>query len=218
MTKRISIALLLAFAALLATGCASHDDDPYVAGSYSAGQVQEIRMEVRDRRIEVLPSEDDQVHMDYFHNETEGYAIDLTGGVLTVAYAPTKEWSDYIGTKPDAAVRIITLRVPDSLRALSVSTTNDDICFGDVSVAGDLNAYANGGNVTFERLEASGNLSLSAKNGNVDGLLAGCFEDYAITCNVKKGESSLPAKKEAGAQTLVIDVNNGNADVQFEGR
>lgn len=55
MTKRISIALLLAFAALLATGCASHDDDPYVAGSYSAGQVQEIRMEVRDRRIEVLP-------------------------------------------------------------------------------------------------------------------------------------------------------------------
>ena len=84
MTKRISIVLLLAFAALLATGCASHDDDPYVAGSYSAGQVQEIRMEVRDRRIEVLPSEDDQVHMDYFHNETEGYAIDLTGGVLTV--------------------------------------------------------------------------------------------------------------------------------------
>ena len=152
MTKRISIALLLAFAALLATGCASHDEDPYVAGSYSAGQVQEIRMEVRDRRIEVLPSEDDQVHMDYFHNETEGYAIDLTGGVLTVAYAPTKEWSDYIGTQPDAAVRIITLRVPDSLRALSVSTTNDDLCFGDVSIAGDLTAYANGGNVTFEEV------------------------------------------------------------------
>ena len=64
MTKRISIVLLLAFAALLATGCASHDEDPYVAGSYSAGQVQEIRMEVRDRWIEVLPSEDDQVHMD----------------------------------------------------------------------------------------------------------------------------------------------------------
>lgn len=218
MSKRISIALLLAFAALLATGCAGRANDPYVAGSYSTGQVQEIIMDVRDRRIEVLPSEDAQVHLDYFQNETERYAIELTDGILTVNYTPSKEWRDYIGTKPDAAMRVITLRLPDSLRALTISTTNADVCFGRVSIAGDLDAYANGGNLTFERLDVSGNLSLSTKNGNIDGVLAGCFEDYAITCNVKKGESSLPTKKETGEQVLVIDVNNGNADVQFEGR
>ena len=87
-----------------------------------------------------------------------------------------------------------------------------------VSIAGDLNAYSNGGNLTFERLDVSGDLSLSTKNGNIDGVLTGCFEDYAITCNVKKGESSLPTKKEPGEQALVVDVNNGNVDVQFEGR
>lgn len=218
MSKRISIVLLLAFAALLATGCAGRANAPYVAGSYSTGQVREIIMDVRDRRIEILPSEDDQVHLDYFQNETERYAIELTDGILTVNYTPSKEWRDYIGIKPDAAMRVITLRLPNSLRVLTIFTTNADVCFGRVSIAGDLDAYANGGNLTFERLDVSGNLSLSTKNGNIDGVLAGCFEDYAVTCNVKKGESSLPTKKETGEQVLVIDVNNGNADVQFEGR
>ena len=83
MSKRI----LLVFAALLTTGCVGRADDPYVAGSYSTGQAQEIIMDVRDRRIEVLPSEDDQIHLDYFQNETERYAIELADGILTVNYA-----------------------------------------------------------------------------------------------------------------------------------
>lgn len=200
MSKRISIALLLAFAALLATGCAGRANDPYVAGSYSTGQVQEIIMDVRDRRIEILPSEDDQVHLDYFQNETERYAIELTDGILTVNYTPSKEWRDYIGTKPDAAMRVITLRLPDSLRALTISTTNADVCFGRVSIAGDLDAYANGGNLTFERLDVSGDLSLSTKNGNIDGVLAGCFEDSPSPATSRKAKVPFPQKRKQASR------------------
>ena len=142
MSKRISIALLLVFAALLTTGCVGRADDPYVAGSYSTGQAQEIIMDVRDRRIEVLPSEDDQIHLDYFQNETERYAIELADGILTVNYAPIQRVARTISAlNLNAAMRVITLRLPHSLRALTISTTNADVCFGRVSIAGDLNAY-----------------------------------------------------------------------------
>ena len=56
------------------------------------------------------------------------------------------------------------------------------------------------------------------KNGDITGAIVGSYDDYAITCTVKKGESSLPEDKEGGSKTLTVSNNNGDIAIDFVGK
>lgn len=76
----------------------------------------EFDLAVRDREIEVSLSEDEQVHIKYYENSKEYYDISVSDeNVLTIASASNKEWTDYIGRKPAAEYRKISLQIPDAL-------------------------------------------------------------------------------------------------------
>lgn len=62
-----------------------------------------------------------------------------------------------------------------------------------MTVSKDISLTSNGGNITFDKLNAGNATILDAKNGNITGSISGRYEDYAITCEIKKGESNLPA-------------------------
>ena len=131
--------------------------------------------------------------------------------------ATNKDWKDYIGGKAAANNRKITLRIPDTLvSSLVLSTTNDDISLPAVTVTDSISLSTNGGNIEFEKLNAGNSLTLKTKNGDINGTINGNYDDYSISCDVKKGESNLPAHKEGGEKVLSITVNNGDSNIDFE--
>ncbi len=136
--------------------------------------------------------------------------------MLTMASASNKEWTDYIGTKPSAEDRKISLQIPDALlENLTLSTTNEDITLPALAVTGSINVSSNGGNITFGNLEVGSALTLDVKNGNISGAVVGGYDDFSIHCESKKGENNLPDDKEGGEKTLTVSSNNGNVNIEF---
>ena len=193
MKKTVCLAISSLLIATVFMGCTTKKED-YEACSYTSGEtVNSVTIDVRDRIIEVSLSEDNKVHI----------------------VANSKDWSDFIGGKAPSDTRKITLKVPnEALDSLSIFTTNEDITLVPVNV-GDVTLESNGGNISFEKLNAQSSVNLKAKNGNIGGTIIGSYDDYSVSCSIKKGESNLPAEKEGGTKNLIVSVNNCDVDVSF---
>lgn len=217
MKKIIAVALCLVLSSFVLVGC-SNDSEPFEEKSYTSDtQIQEINLEVQDREIEVSLSQDQQVHIQYSENSKEYYDISVSEeNVLTMTSASNKEWTDYIGTKPSAEDRKISLQIPNALlENLTLSTTNEDITLPALAVTGSISVSSNGGNITFGNLEVGSALTLDVKNGNISGAVVGGYDDFSIHCESKKGENNLPDDKEGGEKTLTVSSNNGDVNIEF---
>ena len=217
MKKIISILLCLILGSFILSGC-SNSDEPFEEKSYTSDtQINEINLDVRDREIEVSLSEDEQVHIEYSENSKEHYDISVSDkNVLTMTSASNKEWTDYIGGKPSAEDRKISLQIPDALlESLTLSTTNEDITLSALAVTGSINISSNGGNIAFANLDVGSALTLNVKNGNISGEIVGSYDDFSIQSEMKKGESNLPVNKDGGEKTLDVSGNNGDVNIEF---
>ena len=217
MKKMISLALCLLLGCFVLAGC-SNSSEPFEEKSYTSDtQINGIDLAVRDREIEVSLSEDEQVHIQYSENSKEYYDISVSDeNVLTMASASNKAWTDYIGVKPAAEDRKISLQIPDALlENLTLSTTNEDITLAALTVTGSINISSNGGNIVFENLDVGSALSLTVKNGDISGSVVGSYDDFAILTEIKKGESNLPDNKDDGEKTLNVSSNNGDVNIEF---
>ena len=216
MKKIISLVLCLMLGSFTLAGCSS-SGEPFEEKSYTPDtQISEINLNIQDREIEVSLSEDGQVHIQYSENSKEYYDISVSENMLTMTSASNKDWTDYIGGKPSAEDRKISLQIPDALlESLTLYTTNEDITLSALSVTGSISISSNGGNIVFEALEIGNALTLSAKNGNISGVIVGSYDDFAIRSDIKKGESNLPDSKDGGEKTLDVSCNNGDVDIEF---
>lgn len=205
------------FAALLAAvGCSG--EETFEAKRYSSGEdsVKSISIDVTDREVEIITSTDGQVHIDYSESEQEFYSLQLSeDGDLTMTLETDKDWTDFIGTKPAAQYRKITLAVPDGLDALTIRTTNEAIGVSTLTVQNAVMLDCNGGNIAFELLGVGKSLDVTAKNGSITGNVLGGWDDFSVSCEIKKGESNLPERKEGGEKSLTVNCNNGDIDIQF---
>ena len=218
MKRIISLALCLMLVSCILSGC-SNDSEPFEAKSYTPDiQLSEINLDVQDREIEVTLSEDKQVHIQYSENSKEYYDISVSDeNVLTMTSASNKEWTDYIGRKPSAENRKISLQIPDELlENLTLSTTNEDITLSALTVTGSISISSTEGNITFGDLDVGNALTLSAKNGNITGTVVGSYDDFSIQTEIKKGECNLPDNKDDGEKTLHVSSNNGDVNIEFQ--
>ena len=220
MKKAFLSLLCLTLGAVLLTACGG-EDQTFSEKSYNAesSDVQEIRVDVADRQIELTPSEDGQIHITYSESDQEYYDISVSDDkILTMTAEDNKKWTDYIGGKPSDEDRRIVLQVPDGiLTALELSTTNEEISLTPLAVSGSVTLSSNGGDIRFEELDAGSSVTISAKNGDVSGSIVGGYDDYEISCEIKKGDSNLPSEKEGGAKRLNVSNNNGDIDIKFSG-
>ena len=218
MKKMLTLAAAIV-CAVLALGAAGgcKNEENFSGKSYScAGEsVQSVNIDVRDSAVEIAPSEDGTLRLEYFESESRAYEIALTDSTLAVTLAERDGLGGYFGVLPDARFRTLRLFLPDGLRALSVSTTGEDITLAPLALSERIWLSANGGNIGFERLSAR-EIGLNAKNGSITGSVVGGWDDFSIRCTVKKGESNLPALKEDGANDLLVDCNNGDVTISFE--
>ena len=217
MRKIILSVLCLLMSGVILTGCSS-SSEPFEEKTYTPDtQIREINLDVRDREIEVALSEDEQIHIQYSENSKEYYEIAVSDeSVLTMTSASDKGLTDYIGGKASAENRKILLQVPDALlENLTLSTTNENISLPALSVNGNIVITSNGGDIAFEHLNVGTSLSLTAKNGNIEGTVIGSYDDFAIQTEIKKGDCNLPDNKTDGTKTLNVSSNNGDVDIEF---
>lgn len=217
--KKIVCAVVMVVGMNMFAGCADTKES-FTERTYTmeGTQVAGISMDVRDREIEVSPSRNQEIHIDYFESDKEFYEISLSDeGVLTMNMAEQKKWKDYIGGNADAAYRKIFLQIPEGLLAnLTLKTTKEDILLSEVEVTEEMVLSTKDGNITFEKVHAGEGLELHVKNGNIDGTIAGGYDDFDIRCSIKKGESNLPSEKKGGDKKLQVSANNGNVTIEFE--
>lgn len=217
-TFTLAFTLALALCVACFTGC-SNQAEVFTQKSYKVDgeHIKTVSIDAEDRQIEVTKSDDDQIHIDYFENDKEFYTISVSeDDTLKMTSATNKEWTDYIGVMSPIESRKILLQLPNALlTTLNLSTTNEDILLPDLNISKDLSLSSNDGNIIFDKLDVGNSISLNAKNGNISGVLVGSYDDYAILCDIKKGESTLPSSKKEGAKTLKATNNNGDIKIEF---
>ena len=197
------------------SGCVS--DEVFTAQTYvGEGEVRSVSVDVSDRAVVLAPSEDGKLRIEYYESDKTSYSISLSEeGVLSVTLDLDQSWTDFVGIQPAAEYRTIRVCLPQELTDVSVSTTNEAISATGTIAAQNVSLTVNGGDLSFEKISAGNSVTLNAKNGNITGTIVGSWDDYAITCNVKKGETSLPESKTGGSKTLAVDCNNGDVEVEI---
>ena len=217
MKKLLFCMAACAVLALCMMGCSSQQT--FEEGSYSSAgeEVRAVTVDVSDREVLIGASADGQVRIEYSESEKEYYDISLSEeGELTMTLVLDKQWTDFIGTKPAIEDRTIRLYLPDGLlSSLQVTTTNEEIVLTPLSVAESVALDSNGGDVRFDSVLVGAEASFAAKNGNIVGSLVGGWDDFSISCTVKKGESNLPESKPGGEKSLAVDCNNGDVAIEF---
>ena len=215
--KKIAVAAAVAAFALMGamSGCTS--DEVFTAQTYvEEGEVRSVSVDVTDRAVVLAPSEDGKLRIEYYESDKTSYSISLSEeGVLSVTLDLDQSWTDFVGVQPSAEYRTIRVCLPQELTDVSVSTTNEAISATGTISAQNVSLTVNGGDLSFEKISAGSSVTLNAKNGNITGTIVGSWDDYAITCNVKKGETSLPESKTGGSKTLAVDCNNGDVEVEI---
>ncbi|RDY26729.1 hypothetical protein CHL78_012310 [Romboutsia weinsteinii] len=218
MKKLFFISILMLMGVALLTGCSNSKDDFQQEG-YTAdpAQIKEININVRDRKIEVSISRDNQIHIDYHKSSKEYYDIVVSdNNMLTMTAASNKDLKDYIGGKASGRNRTIYLQIPEEfLSSLVLSTTNEDILLSNLTITDNLSLSTNGGDIVFEKLNVGNALALKTKNGDINGTIIGSYDDYFISCDIKKGESNLPSNKDGGSKALNVSNNNGDTEIEF---
>lgn len=216
MKKIGSCALLCALLLSLLSGCAA---ETFTEEHYAAdpAQISQIQLDLRDRQVEVIASTDGQIHLRYSQSDSEFYRIAEKDGVLTMTSESNRKWYQYFGWKTNETHRIVVLELPpEALGSLAISTTNEDIRVSTLSVTDGISLSANGGNIAFDGLRAEGAIFLAVKNGDIQGTILGSYEEYSITCAIKKGESNLASNPNDTGKPLTISANNGDVDIQFQ--
>lgn len=179
-------------------------------------QVEQVILDVSDRKIEIQRSDDQQVHLSYYESEKEFYDISLSNDKeLKMTLDTNKEWIDYFGGKAGTEERTILLSLPDDMiRRLKISTSNEDVKLPALDIEDSIEVYLNQGNLQVEKLQ-SDFIHLETKNGNLEGSIIGSYDTFSIESDAHKGDNNLPAQKEGGEKKLEAYTNNGNIQLEF---
>lgn len=214
MKKSMALVALLLAGLVGLTGCAAAQVREIQT---SFENVRSILVDVRDQTVEVALTQGEQTVVAYWETETEGFDLTVSEqGEMRMTANNRKTWKDYFGGKLPKEQRRITLYVPAAaLDALTVCTTNGDVTLPGLALTDALTVQVNNGHISFEEVDAGKAVSLTVKNGNITGSLSGGWDDYAIACKSKKGQTNLPAGKTSGEKTLTVEANNGDVNILF---
>ena len=212
----LSIFLFTGF--ILLSGCSvSENDFEEKNFTVQEAMITELQIDLKDRKIELEPSKDGQIHITYYDSSKEFYEIATSEHTLVMTGKNDKEWTDYIGKNASLNFRTVRLQIPQKgLASLDLKTSNEDILLPALHFSDRVSINVNNGNIKVEQLDVGKEIKLISKNGNINGVIAGSYDDFSISCEVKKGETNLPKTKDNGEKSLVVSVNNGDIDILFE--
>lgn len=84
-----------------------------------------------------------------------------------------------------------------------------------MTIAESIHISSNGGSIALGDLNVGNSFTLTVKNGDITGTIAGSYDDFSIQTETKKGESNLPNRKDSGEKMLNVSSNNGDVNITF---
>ncbi|MEK5395521.1 DUF4097 family beta strand repeat-containing protein [Paenibacillus sp. FSL K6-2859] len=213
-TAAVTVTLSLA---LFATACTTNssadkqgNSTPYEQKSYSvdAGKVNQISLSTTNRKIELVQSTDNEIHIDYFENNKESYELNVTDDKKLVMEAVSnKQWKDYIGLDSDKTHRDIKIAIPNHTASdITLNTSKGDIVVSELNIAGSVHAKTSDGKIDFSNVEMDKDLNIETKNDHA--LLSGVSVKGSIDATLSNGD--LEVTKVVVGDTLKMKAKNGD--------
>lgn len=211
-TIMVSVGLVL-FASACTTDSASDKQDnatPLVEKSYSvdAEKVNKITLSDQGRKVELVKSEDNEIHITYFENDKESYDINVSDENELVMKAVTnKQWKDYIGLDLDKSNRYVQIAVPNGIHSgVEITTSKGDIVVSDLDIDGSVDATTSDGTIELTNVEIGNALNLKTKNDDM--MLSGVSVKGSVNGTVSNGE--LKVEKVAFDGAMKLTTKNGD--------
>ena len=168
----------------------SADSTDYEKKTYSAkaGGVQSIVLDAENKAIEVVPSDTDEIVVDYAQSRDDAYSFSSEGGVFSMKNTEngnSRSWGFHWGD--DAAVKI-TVKVPSSYGGdFTVNTTNSFISIGTFGHIGAVACKTQNSAISLSGLSAdtvncrTQNAAITLKNVTAGKSLSADTENAIIT-------------------------------------
>lgn len=208
---------------------------PYEKKSYSAeaAGINNMILNDSDKKVMIVKSPDDKIHLSYYDRDNEKYTIHVSNGRLSIDFKRSKNWYDYIGIDfygsssfkiavPDDMACDFSLNTSNALISaenisekgnLSVKTSNGDVVLSNIKTTGSLKTATSNGKTELSNIKITGSVESACSNGEIsakEGAASGFF------LHSSDGElilTDLTSQKEIDAETSNSKVQIGNISV-----
>lgn len=181
--------------------------------TYEVGTLETIVLSFANKRIDVVPSEDDLIRIVYYVTEED--PVTVTADATSLAFEEevdwTVDWFDFSWLWPVSQEYFqCTLYLPaDAVLALDMSTSNGEIEISELAALATLDAYTSNGAVTLSDVAVAGAIGIVSTNGafTVNDVLAG----ENVSLRTSNGRITVDALVASG--TVVLKTSNGPVEV-----
>ncbi|MDF9664049.1 DUF4097 family beta strand repeat-containing protein [Bacillus wiedmannii] len=181
----------------------------YEEKSYSieAGKISQISLSDMDRSVDVVKSNDNEIHITYFENDKESYEINVSDEKNLIMKASTnKELKDYVGLNSDKTHRNVKISVPRGMESgMEIKTSKGDINLSEINISGSVDAITSNGKIKASNVAIEKSFKMETKNDDIN--LSNVNVKGSVDATVSNG--NLDIEKVAVEDTLKLDSKNG---------
>ncbi|MFA5005990.1 MAG: DUF4097 family beta strand repeat-containing protein [Candidatus Izemoplasmatales bacterium] len=212
------VGLGLVIAGLIAGGTGAFhrltdDDFILVDETYDVGTLELVKLVFANKRIDVVPSETDQIRIVYY--ETAEDPVVVTEDATSLAFEEELdfgfEWFDFQWLWPISPEYYgCTLYLPaDAVLSLDLTTSNGGIDIAGMTALTGIDAYTSNGEINLLDVDVAGDLEMVSSNGAFDVENVTAFGK--VTFRTSNGKISIDGLVALGE--VVLKTSNGPVDV-----
>lgn len=184
----------------------------YEEKTYSVDELNSIIIAVENKRITVMPSENDEIKLEYYVSEKDPVTVTTTSSTIEVenetewfagffnlfAFLKNPEYSQF------------NLYLPSSMELdLSLSSMNGEIIVSDLTHFKDLTIWTSNGEISLDNVNLTGSLSMHSSNGRLN------IDDSSVTESVVMYTSNGRVHIDGLiADEVEVTTSNGDIDCQ----
>lgn len=178
-------------------------------GYISKNEVNAIAMDDSNVKIDIITSNDSQVHLTYFESDKEYYDINQSAdGTLSIIKKNNRKWYDYIFNINFQSISL-TLAIPSNFHGdLSAKTSNASITLTDIHAA-TVRLDTSNNRITANQTTVSGKFEAKTSNGGIFLSKITCNDD--VICNTSNNKISL---EDVAGKNIRLETSNGSVSLQ----
>lgn len=215
--KRIGTVVFALGLVVLTSACATDSNSEsknkssaYEEKSYSinADKIKQMSISDSGRKVELVKSKDNKIHINYFINDKVSYDINVTDeNKLVMKSINNKKWKDYIGLDKDKSKRKVQIAIPNDIDCdIKINTSKGDIVLSDVSIAGSVDALTSNGEIKVTNVSVDDMLKTKTKNDDL--ILSDVKANGSI--DVENSNGNVNVKKIEVEDILSLKSKNGD--------
>ncbi|MGE4485322.1 MAG: DUF4097 family beta strand repeat-containing protein [Oscillospiraceae bacterium] len=180
--------------------------------TYSGTSVTGLDISEQTGNLNIVPSEDGDVHITCWESEKQYYEKDLSaGGILSINVKSDMAWYDYIQIGAYTQEMGLTVAVPAELSGdIDLLITSGDIGVYGITTAAGITAKCISGKIELSDVTAAGDVSVEIQSGDIK--LSRVVSGGAVEFNILSGDITT---KYVTSKALFCTVTTGDIGISF---